>query len=86
MRELVDRSDDLIWRSPTDWNLSAALYCVEVRGQESNELAGRLFTDEGIVVRPFATAELNGLRVSPNVANDIDDLERLVHAATGRAS
>jgi L-cysteine/cystine lyase len=82
LRELVDRNGDLVWRSPTEWSSSAALYAVEVRGRESNEVAGRLFSDEGILVRPFSTPDLNALRVSPNVANGVEDLERFAAAAT----
>ena len=77
LRALVASRDDLSWRSPGRWELSAALYAVEVAGRDSTECAQQLFAEHGIVVRPFATPELNALRVSPNLASDAADLERL---------
>ena len=79
-RALVGTRGDLRWRSPAQWGLSAALYAVEVVERDSTELAHRLFEEHGIVVRPFATPELNALRVSPNLANETEDLERLIAA------
>ena len=80
LRAAVGRHGSLRWRSPGEWSLSAALYAVEVAGANSNEVAGRLFADHGIVVRPFASSELNALRVSPNLANDGEHLGRLLAA------
>lgn len=82
LRAKVASHDGLRWRSPSRWSLSAALYAVEVVGGDSAKIAGRLFTDQGIVVRPFATEELNAVRVSPNLANNAADLERLVVSVT----
>jgi selenocysteine lyase/cysteine desulfurase len=83
LREIVGASESLIWRSPSAWSLSAGLYSVEVRERSSSEIAGKLFSAAGIVVRPFARAELNALRVSPNVANERADLERFADAIPG---
>ena len=80
MQQIVAESDDLIWRSPRDWNLSAALYAVEVREKKSSDLGRSLFENHGVIVRAFSNTELNALRVSPNIANDIDDLGKLVRA------
>lgn len=80
MRKIVAESDDLVWRSPTDWNLSAALYAVETRGENGSEVAKRLFEDHGVVVRGFNTSALNAIRISPNVSNDAEDLNKFVEA------
>ncbi len=76
--EWVDRREDLAWRSPRDWSVGASLVAVEVRGRNSVDVAAELFRQHGIVVRPFSLPGLNALRVSPNLANEITDLERLV--------
>lgn len=72
----VEASPRLRWRSPETWDLAGSLYAVEVDGA-AGELAGRLFQDHGVVVRPFETPGLNTLRLSPNVANTPDELDRL---------
>ncbi|MEE8525444.1 MAG: aminotransferase class V-fold PLP-dependent enzyme [Thermoanaerobaculia bacterium] len=76
-RRLVEASPRLSWRSPTSWELSGALYAVEVEGKNSRELFASLFQEHGFVLRPFATEGLQTLRLSPNVANTRDDLDRL---------
>lgn len=80
MQQIVDENDNLFWRSPTSWNLSAALYAVEVRDKNGSDVAKSLFEEHGIVVRGFNTPALNGIRISPNIANDTNDLEKLVAA------
>jgi selenocysteine lyase/cysteine desulfurase len=80
LRELVDRRDDLAWRSPYDWNLGASLVAIEVRGGSSKDVAANLFREHGIVVRPFSLPGYDALRVSPNLANDAADLERLIES------
>ncbi len=77
-RARVDASSKLTWRSPTSWQLSGALYAVEVQGKNSRQLSERLFAEHGFVLRPFATDGLQTLRVSPNIANSRDDLDRLL--------
>jgi selenocysteine lyase/cysteine desulfurase len=80
LRELVDGHERLIWRSPGSWDLGASLVAIEVRGRPSAEIAERLFEEQGIVVRPFSVPGLDALRVSPNLANDEQELERFVGA------
>ena len=67
MRESVESSPRLTWRSPREWSLSCALYGIEVNGQPSAELADRLFRERGMVFRPFHTQGLDSMRISPNV-------------------
>ncbi len=80
MQQIVAEHENLFWRSPTNWNLSAALYAVEVRDKNGSDVAKSLFEKHGVVVRGFNTSALNGIRISPNIANDINDLEKLVGA------
>lgn len=81
-RREVEARPGLIWRSSTRWDLSAALWAVEVEGQPSAEVFQRLFRDHGFVFRPFSTLGLNTLRISPNVMNGTEDLDRLLDALT----
>lgn len=79
-RRLVDQHPKLRWRSPTSWELSAALWAVEVDGETSRDVSKRLFSEHGFVFRPFSTQGLETLRLSPNVRSTTDDLDRLATA------
>ncbi len=68
----------MTWRSPATWELSAALWAVEVRGESSQQVFDRLFRDHGFVFRAFDLPDLDTLRISPNVANTERDIDRLV--------
>ena len=79
-RAEVEARPGLTWRSSTRWDLSAALWAIEVEGRRSAEVFERLFRDHGFVFRPFSTLGLETLRISPNVASTTGDLDRLVAA------
>lgn len=82
LRDRVDAEPKLLWRSPRTWTLGAALCAIEVRDASSKEIGARLWARDKIVLRAFSSPTLNTLRVSPNVMNDVEDLDRLVHALT----
>ena len=73
----------LEWRSPTTWDISSAIYSIEVLGETSGSVSTRIYEEYQMVVRPFSTPELNALRVSPNLMNNVSDLERFSEALTG---
>ncbi|MCP4656517.1 MAG: aminotransferase class V-fold PLP-dependent enzyme [bacterium] len=77
-RAAVESDPRLVWRSPASWELGAALYAVEVRGENSAPLFERLFHEHGFVFRPFSTDGLETLRLSPNVANTTEEIDRLL--------
>ncbi len=79
-RGLVDAHPRLTWRSPRAWELSAALWAVEVEGESSQQVFDRLFRDHGFVFRAFDLPDLDTLRISPNVANTKRDIDRLLAA------
>lgn len=81
-RAEVETRPGLVWRSPGRWDLSAALWAIEVEGRKSARVFERLFRDGGFVFRPFSTLGLEMLRISPNVASTTEDLDRLVAALT----
>ncbi len=84
-RVAVGASPRLTWRSPATWEMSAALWAVEVKGESSQEVFERLFRDHGFVFRAFDLPELDALRISPNVANTERDIDRLVEALGRKA-
>ncbi len=79
-RAAVAASPRLIWRSPITWELSAALWAIEVRGASGKQIFDRLFRDHGFVFRAFDLPDFNSVRISPNVANTTADIDRLVQA------
>ena len=83
MQSICDQSDHLSWRSTTNWELSAALYAIEVHGQQSSDVALRLFEEHGMVMRAFSSSEINAVRISPNMMNSPSDLQAFADAAKG---
>lgn len=63
----AEASPHLRWHSPRRWEMGSSLYLVEVEGESAPDLSDRLYREEGVVVRPFRTQGLQGLRVSPNL-------------------
>ncbi len=84
-RAAVDAEPRLAWRSPRRWDLSAALWSVEVPGRSAKALFERLFRDQGFVFRAFDLPELDAARISPNAANTGEDVERLIAALAAAA-
>ncbi len=82
-RTATERSDRVIWRSPTTWEMSASLYALEIRGVQSADLFELMYRDHGFVFRPFNTQGLNTVRISPNVYNTEDEIERFFDVVEG---
>ena len=82
MMDLVDRTEGVEWVSPADWELNGALYSIGISKDKSSNVARALFEEHGIVLRPFSSASLNALRVSPNMTNSRDDLAKLIDVIT----
>jgi|FLOH01.1.fsa_nt_gi isopenicillin-N epimerase len=83
LQKIVANNSMLEWRSPTTWDISSAIYSIEVLGETSGSVSTRIYEEYQMVVRPFSTPELNALRVSPNLMNNVSDLERFAEALTG---
>lgn len=66
------------WRSPLDDKLNCSLYSLEVIGTDSRELAGKLFQENGIVVRAFHSVDVNMLRLSPNFYNTKAEIDHFL--------
>lgn len=79
-QEIVDSNGILEWRGTREWAVSGAVYAIEVKGRKSSDVARKLFEDHGTIVRPFSSDEINTIRISPNVMNNLDDFKALVEA------
>lgn len=66
IRERVEASSRLRWCSPTGWELSAALYTVEVQDRSAFQVADELWDQHQVTVRPIRIHGVEGLRLSPN--------------------
>jgi selenocysteine lyase/cysteine desulfurase len=74
----VDGRPGVIWRSPVTWDFGSGLFAIELEGHRSAEVFERLFQEHGYVFRPFATQGLNTMRISPNVFNTEDEIDRFL--------
>lgn len=83
-RARAEDQPQLSWRSPGSYELGGGLYGVGVPEGRARELATALFDEERIVLRPFSRAAGDHLRLSPNLANDADQLDRFFEAVERR--
>lgn len=74
-----DDSRKLDWRSSRDMALGGALFAIGLRRESADESFARL-NPRGFVFRPFRPPDPNVIRVSPNLTNTIDDIDRLIDA------
>jgi isopenicillin-N epimerase len=84
VRDRVEATEGLLWRSPRRWELSTALYNVEVEGVPSPELSSRLWEEERIVFRPIRIGGIDGARLSPNLQTAPESLEAFFRAVDQR--
>jgi selenocysteine lyase/cysteine desulfurase len=75
-RERVAASPKLSWNSPGTWEMGASLFAVGLKEEGAMDAARRLVHQHGVIIRPFAEEGLNALRVSPNAANTVVELDR----------
>jgi len=58
--------------------MGGILMAIQLTKGNASEISEGLFRDHGIVVRPFPDPGLNSLRVSPNLMNSEEEMERLL--------
>jgi selenocysteine lyase/cysteine desulfurase len=83
-RERVDATPSLAWRSARAPELSCSLFAVGLRNAKAAEVERKLAAAD-VTVRPFPAANLNTLRVSPNLINTAADADRFIAAVTQRS-
>jgi selenocysteine lyase/cysteine desulfurase len=79
----VAASQRLRWRSPRSWELGSSLFAVEIDGVAADQAFDRLLGEHGFVFRAFAGGGLNHARISPNVMNTEEQIDRFIAAAEG---
>jgi cysteine desulfurase/selenocysteine lyase len=75
-RKGVERLPQLIWRSPTEWESSASLYAIELKDKKSRGVFDIMYKEHGYVFRPFETQGLSSMRISPDVSNTEEEMDR----------
>lgn len=79
--ERVAASPRLLWRSPRTWDFGSSLFAVQIDGAPANQAFESLFREHGFVFRAFTGGGLDHARISPNVMNTEDEIDRFVAAA-----
>lgn len=74
-QNLSEQSNNTVWRSPSDWELSGSLFIVELKNEKPSILSKKLFQDKGFVFRPFD--QHSTIRISPNLFNTTEELDQL---------
>lgn len=74
--EAVGASDSLVWRSPRDPALVTPIVAVEVRDRKSSDVFDSVYPDPGFVFRAFATDQLNTMRLSFNMMNEVREIDQ----------
>lgn len=80
LQRRVDASPTLGWVSPATWTSGGSVMTLSFDGPSAAEVSSFLFREHNTIVRPFSMDGLNGLRVSPNIFNTIDELGSLVES------
>ncbi|UCF21307.1 MAG: aminotransferase class V-fold PLP-dependent enzyme [Gemmatimonadota bacterium] len=75
-RAAGESSGTVIWRSPTDWSLSASLYALEIEDIPSQAVFEHMYGLHKFVFRPFRTQGLNTVRISLNITNTEAEIAR----------
>lgn len=83
LMEKVDGTSGVVWRSPREWEMGSILVAVGLEGSDAGEVSDILYREHGIVVRPFPGDGLNSLRVSPNLFNTEEEMDRLLSILEG---
>jgi selenocysteine lyase/cysteine desulfurase len=79
---MTNQSDRIVWRSPQDWELSASLFALEIQETSSQAAFEQMYGEHGFVFRAFRAQGLNTVRISPNVYNTEEEIERFFQVAS----
>ena len=79
--QAVENNPKLSWRSTSKSDLAASLYMIEVKEKSSRALFKELFEKHGYVFRPFESENRNAIRLSLNVYNTFEEIDRFIKLA-----
>ena len=74
--QTLKNNSKFIWRSPLDPDLATSLYTVELKETSSRALFKEMFEKHGYVFRPFESENWNAIRLSLNVFNTFEEIDR----------
>lgn len=80
-RDRAEAHRQCSFASPTDWSLAASLYGIRYAGDL--EAAATVLARSGVVVRVFPAGDGSLIRVSPNLANQLSDIDRFFDTLPG---
>ena len=83
VKNIVNKNKNLYWHSPNEWGISSAIMSVEVLNKDAIRLSKFLENKYNIYLRPF-DQPLNALRISPNMFNNIEEIENLLDIVTNK--
>lgn len=84
LKTRVDADASLSWQSSEEWELGASLIGIGFEGPAANALSRSMYSERGIVLRPFQTQGLNALRISPNTVTSEAEIDALFAALEAR--
>ena len=73
-RKKVEERDDIIWSSPEAQDVS--LFAIEIKGKKAGEISKDLYENHGFVFRPFQSESRNTIRISMNINNTREEIDR----------
>lgn len=79
LQERVRAAPRLRWRSPGSWEMGSALVGVEVAGARSADVFEAL-RPRGFIFRPFDQGDYAAMRISVNLVNTSDEIDRFFEA------
>jgi len=74
--QALKSNSKFIWRSPLDPDLATSLYTVELKETSSRALFKEMFEKHGYVFRPFESENWNAIRLSLNIFNTFEEIDR----------
>ena len=74
--QALKNNSKFIWRSPLDPDLATSLYTVELKETSSRALFKEMFEKHGYVFRPFESENWHAIRLSLNVFNTFEEIDR----------
>ena len=84
LKARVDADATLSWRSSADWGLGGSLVGIGFEDPPASAVSGKMYSERGIVLRPFQTQGLNALRIAPNTVTSEAEIDSLFAALEAR--
>lgn len=77
-QEAVEQSSSVSWHSSKPEDLGASLFSIKTKNRDSKTVFQSMFPEHGFVFRAFTLENWNTMRISPNVFNTIEEIDRFL--------